>query len=348
MNFNKYSFWGIQDLCRTHYREILERKKLSSVLDNRQVRFIDPLGNYCYANFGDFYNGSFDTMILISREKKYTLFHEPDVLSNTLWSTIPVIYAGVETGIRDANKNKIFTGDIVSYKGYTSVVRFFGSNTIAGLAGDNCEVLFEGGGPIEKVGTVFSDISRGYFQRYDYERLQWPLDCFVPHGLSRNELTERAQKSLDKPCFIEPAPITKRWIRPVYDNLSEYLCDDDILVYFIGEEYEDEEYGQCNDVIADDYPEEFKGETLAIHLPKDEWSLQSWKETIHDFFLTAHHNPDKRYVFCDFRRSQGIPKRQEHDFAMTFYDWYEFNIPNVALPLWIYICHGGHDCVGRD
>ena len=55
-NFNKYSFRGIQDLCREHHREIrmsLDRDSLKTVLDNRRVRFINPLGKFDYAYFGD-------------------------------------------------------------------------------------------------------------------------------------------------------------------------------------------------------------------------------------------------------------------------------------------------------
>jgi hypothetical protein len=42
-NFNKYSYRGIQDLCRIHYRDIMDRKDVKDVLDDRLVRFITPL-----------------------------------------------------------------------------------------------------------------------------------------------------------------------------------------------------------------------------------------------------------------------------------------------------------------
>jgi len=347
-HFNKFSFWGIQDLCRIHYREILQRKNLKSVIDGRKVRFIDPLGEFCYADFGDFYNGSMGTMMLVTREKKYAQFHEPDELSNTLWSTIPVFYAGVETKFRDENNNMIFTGDVVTYKGWTSMVRFFGDYTRPGLAGDNCEILFEDLEPIHKIGTVFSDIPISLPRGYDYNFFQWPLERFVPQGISIDEMIARAQKSYKKPHFADELPKLKRWKRNVYENIAETLTQDDILVYFIGDEVEDEEYGVYNEILADYIPESFKGKELTLHLPEDKWQLKSWKKLINDFLLTAHFNPDKRYVFCDFRKQLGITKRIEHAFAMTFYDWYEYNIPNVALPLWIFICHMGHDCIGRD
>ena len=56
-NFSKYSFRGIQDLCREHHRQIVaspDKNNLKSVLDGRRVRFIDPLGEFEYAYFGEF------------------------------------------------------------------------------------------------------------------------------------------------------------------------------------------------------------------------------------------------------------------------------------------------------
>ena len=45
MEFNKFSYRGIQDLCRIHHRDIYlsqDREKLKTVLENRRVRFINP------------------------------------------------------------------------------------------------------------------------------------------------------------------------------------------------------------------------------------------------------------------------------------------------------------------
>ena len=65
-NFSKYSFRGLQDLCREHRRKImmsLDRESLKAILDNRRVRFVNPLGKFDYAYFGEFtFDG--DVMIL--------------------------------------------------------------------------------------------------------------------------------------------------------------------------------------------------------------------------------------------------------------------------------------------
>ena len=106
LNFSKYSFRGIQDLCRKYHRQIVaspDKNNLKSVLDGRRVRFINPLGEFDYAYFGEF----------------------------------------------------TFDGDVVSYKGYTSFVRYFSDSLVPSLAGDNCDVQFERNGDMHKEGTVF-------------------------------------------------------------------------------------------------------------------------------------------------------------------------------------------------
>ena len=142
-NFSKYSFRGIPDLCRKYHRQIVaspDKNNLKSVLDGRRVRFINPLGEFDYAYFSEFtFDG--DVMILLTKDHKYTKFHKPLHLS-TLWSMVPVIFAGVDTRFKDDLNQEIFTGDVVSYKGYTSFVRYFGDSTIPGLAGDNCDIQF--------------------------------------------------------------------------------------------------------------------------------------------------------------------------------------------------------------
>ena len=164
-NFSKYSFRGIQDLCRKYHRQIVaspDKNNLKSVLDGRRVRFINPLGEFDYAYFGEFtFDG--DVIILLTKDHKYTKFHKPLHLS-TLWSMVPVIFAGVDTRFKDDQYQEIFTGDVVSYKGYTSFVRYFSDSLVPSLAGDNCDVQFERNGDMHKEGTVFSNIKPTLFK----------------------------------------------------------------------------------------------------------------------------------------------------------------------------------------
>ena len=122
------SFHGIQDLCSIHYRDIMEHKDVKRFLLSRRVRFINPWGKFDYAYFGDFYFKG-DVMMLITKDKDYTPYHKNDQMANTLWSTVPIIFAGVDTRIIDDLGREIFTGDVVSYQGYTSVVRYFWKTT---------------------------------------------------------------------------------------------------------------------------------------------------------------------------------------------------------------------------
>ena len=188
-NFSKYSFRGLQDLCREHRRKImmsLDRESLKAILDNRRVRFVNPLGNFDYAYFGEFtFDG--DVMILWTKKMEYTRFHKP-LDTFFLWSQVPVVFAGVDTRYRDDQNQEIFTGDVVSYKGYTSFVRYFGDSSVPGLAGDNCDVQFERNGDMHKDGTVFSNIKPTLFKLFTIENLYWPKNQYVPHGISRDEV----------------------------------------------------------------------------------------------------------------------------------------------------------------
>lgn len=145
-NFSKYSFRGIQDLCRKYHRQIVaspDKNNLKSVLDGRRVRFINPLGEFDYAYFGEF----------------------------------------------------TFDGDVVSYKGYTSFVRYFSDSLVPSLAGDNCDVQFERNGDMHKEGTVFSNIKPTLFKLFTIENLYWPTNQYVPYGISRDEVIERTSKA---------------------------------------------------------------------------------------------------------------------------------------------------------
>ena len=108
-----FSFRGIQDLCQVYYRDILERKDIRRVLISRRIRFINPMGKFDYAYFGDYYfNG--DVMMFITKDEDYVAYHKPDQLSHTLWSTVPVIFAGVDTRMKDDKGREIFTGVMLS------------------------------------------------------------------------------------------------------------------------------------------------------------------------------------------------------------------------------------------
>lgn len=347
-NFSKYSFRGLQDLCREHRRKImmsLDRESLKAILDNRRVRFVNPLGNFDYAYFGEFtFDG--DVMILWTKKMEYTRFHKPlDTFS--LWSQVPVVFAGVDTRYRDDQNQEIFTGDVVSYKGYTSFVRYIGESKVPSLAGDNCDVQFERNGEMHKEGTVFSDINPTLFKEFVIEDLYWPTNQFVPYGISRNEAIERASKAKIQPHFTEDFKPQRRGRRLIYQQLSEVLRENDILCYLAKEMIEGEEHlgiMQCADNIPDDYT----GEEHSIELETADDFYNSIKTAFHEFLQYAHNNPEKTFVLCDFKEALEINKYEEQKTALQFWDWYEYKIPNVIMPFWIPNNIVGWDMIGRD
>jgi len=346
-NFNKYSFRGIQDLCQKYHRQIVaspDENNLKYVLDGRRVRFINPLGYFDYAYFGEFtFDG--DVMILWTKKMEYARFHKPlDTFS--LWSQVPVIFAGVDTGFKDDQHEDIFTGDVVTYRGDTSFVRYLSDSVVPGLAEDNCEVPFERNGDMHKEGTVFSNIKPTLFKLFTIEDLYWPKSQYVPYGISRDEVIERASKAKSKPLFTDDFK-PQRGRRIIYQQLSEVLRENDILCYLAKEMIEGEEHLgiiQCADNIPDDYT----GEEHSIELATADDFYNSIKTAFHEFLQYAHNNPEKTFVLCDFKEALEIKKHKELKTAMQFWEWYEFEIPNVIMPFWIFNNILGWDMIGRD
>lgn len=352
MGFNKFSYRGIQELCQRHNREIhmsFDRAALKAVLDNRRVRFVSPLGTYDYAYFGEFIfeNG---VMMLWTKKLEYTKFHRPFELANTMWSVVPVIYAGVDTKYKDDQYQEIFTGDVVTYNGYTSFVRYFSDSEVPGLAGDNCDVQFERNGKMHKEGTVFSELSQSMFKEYLIEKLYWPTDQYVPHGISRDEVVERASQAYDKPVFADGYKPSKKGRQLVYQDLSEVLQDGVVLCYFVGEPCEDENGEEIKDVYADNIPEDFSGEEcdIALEMSICENLIECIKTSFDVFLTNAHNEPNKTFVLCDFRNTLSVSKNMERKVALQFWNWYEYKIPNVILPFWILNYIAGYDMIGRD
>ena len=347
-NFSKYSFRGIQDLCRKYHRQIVaspDKNNLKSVLDGRRVRFINPLGEFDYAYFGEFtFDG--DVIILLTKDHKYTKFHKPLHLS-TLWSMVPVIFAGVDTRFKDDQYQEIFTGDVVSYKGYTSFVRYFSDSLVPSLAGDNCDVQFERNGDMHKEGTVFSNIKPTLFKLFTIENLYWPTNQYVPYGISRDEVIERASKAKSKPLFTDDFKPQRRGRQLIYQQLSEVLRENDILCYLAKEMIEGEEHLGIIQW-ADNIPDDYTGEEHSIELATADDFYNSIKTAFHEFLQYAHNNPEKTFVLCDFKEALEITKYEEQKTALQFWEWYEFKIPNVIMPFWILNNIVGWDMIGRD
>ena len=345
-----FSFRGIQDLCRMHFSEIKERKELKKVLESRRVRFINPAGEFDYTYFGDFYFVG-DVMMLITKESDYTMYHQPDQISNTLWSTVPVIFAGVDTRCKDDVGREIFTGDVVTYQGYTSVVRYFGDSAVPGLAGDNCEIPFKANGTMHKEGTVFTDISQTMFHEFNPHFVYWAKSGFSFGGMSFEEVKEKAALSMKAPTFVEGTPKQRRHPRKVYhESIDEALRNDRVVAYFRDWEACEDENGEPTYCIyADNLPEDYDGKTYEIKMPCDSDFYTDLQQAIQDFLLYAHRRPETVFVLCDFIGVLHIPEHMLEKVALMFHDWFTYNIPNVILPSWVVLWEiGSYEQIGKD
>ncbi|MBQ6561910.1 MAG: hypothetical protein IJL84_06145, partial [Paludibacteraceae bacterium] len=206
MEHNKFSLEGIFDLCQQYRNDIYERKDLKHVLNRRKVRFINPEGKFDYAYFGDFYFKSMERMMLVTKNRAYTRYHQCDQMGNSLWSTVPVIFAGVQTGYRDDTGREIYTGDIASVNEedgkheFTSVVRYLPFASEPSLICDNFDVMFsmcKHG--IHVVGTAYSEMNREMFDFFDSHFVFWPTSQFYMNGMSTEEVIKRAATAKNAP-----------------------------------------------------------------------------------------------------------------------------------------------------
>lgn len=334
-NRHKYSYMGLYELCREHEKEIIEHKASPKILEDRRVRFINPEGHFDYAKFGDFYFSD-RVMMLITKDIEYTAYHQPDKLRRTLWSTVPVIYAGIETFYRDDEGRDIFTGDVVTYKNYTSFVRFWNDFEIPGLAGDNCEYLFDSDRPMHVEGTVFYDIPKSLFEEFTFDPFWWPMYPDFPGVNVYDNIKKKAFAAKKKPLFHEELDTIRKMKPMVYDDIKDELSADDVLTYFTGDDYEDPQGELISDVYADNLPETADKIDYSIRLHYESDTVGMLQKVIPDFLLYAHSNPDKRFVLCDFKESLHINKYEESKIAALFSDWYEYKIHNVVVPFWIF------------
>ena len=342
------SFLGILDMCSMHYRDIMERKDIKRLLQSRRVRFINPMGKFDYAYFGDFYF-NMDRMMLITKNRDYVPYHKPDQLAHTLWSTVPVIFAGVETRMRDDEGRDIFTGDVVTYQRWTSVVRYQKDSELPGLLGDNCDIMLEKNGTMHKEGTVFVNVNPSMFKLYDHDFVRWPADAFCQGGLSFEEVRMKASEAMDAPTFIGEGLLKKKPQKFTYDELDEVLTDDATLVYLRDcEAMEDENEEPSYTIFADNLPDVQHKKEYEIPLSDKHGFVDDLRESFNNFLLYAHVRPTETFVLADFKGVFGIDSNSKFKVAQAFDEWYKFNIRNVILPRWIFFALGALHGLGKD
>ncbi|MBO6051195.1 MAG: hypothetical protein J6P65_04350 [Bacteroidales bacterium] len=331
MTPHKFSYEGIFDLERKHHEDILKRKPLKHILEGRRIRFVNAKGRFDFCYFGDFYFDTGNVMVLITNDLSYTRYHRPDQMSNTLWSTVPVIFAGVETGFKDDDGNEIFTYDYCDFGRYRLMVQYLSFDEPC-LMGDNHSVPLswakEHGG-FRKSGTTLYDLRKDMFEVFN------PWEIWRINQFNDAEEREKAHNALKEPAFIDglPAP-NKRWPR-TYSNIDDVVNDDAVLVYFRSSDKEtvQDEDGELYEQYAcyiDNYPRcEIKQEYEMVV------DHENYQQLLYELMLKAHRTPEKCFVLCDFFESIVMYDNCKKEFAQYFKPLSEYQILNVVVPRWI-------------
>lgn len=168
---------GKNQVVTEYYKQaVIEVSKMKEIVSypedikDMSVRIITPNNEFAYTRFGHFFFVG-DSMYLISQDNKYAKFHSPEVhkcgsrlevLDDSTTYTLPVLFAGIYTGVKDINDEPIFTGDIVK-----------GGHNIAGVSvmWENFQHVYDNHSQrlskiesFERITTVFYDLRRGEFE----------------------------------------------------------------------------------------------------------------------------------------------------------------------------------------
>lgn len=145
---------SIKEFCNSHLFEI-SIDGLEPESESVKVRFIDIDDKFGYTVLGRFFFID-DFMFIMSKDKKYELDHDPnildlieelEILKFTGYFFARVIFAGVFTGFYDDKGERIFTGDVVSAKVLLNpkIPSNGGTNRARNLNNEERESFCEGG-----------------------------------------------------------------------------------------------------------------------------------------------------------------------------------------------------------
>ncbi len=335
---HNYRFEDLVHLCREHYQEIEERKELSYLLQKKKVRYIDPEGHFGYTTFGNFYFDSRDVMILVTKEFPIVRHHRPDSMRDTLWSTIPVLFAGIETGMKDSKGQDIYSCDVLSVSEPATcegIVYWYPSDKIPCVLLDNHCLFFDEIKKCEVMGNIFYDIEELDYEYY-YLGKFWDHNpvCYGP--VDARVWEEGIEKIKKAPTFLnwKPQP-PERYSMMYLHNITEVgLRKDDVLVAFCEDrEYDPNDENTFPTVYLDfnSIPEEYDNhwEFIPINVFHPDW--EKVENRVNEILLEAHKWPDRRYFLCDIKES--IPNKQKRDeIGRIFHKATEFQIRNFIMP----------------
>ena len=340
---NNFNYEDICRLCREHYQEIVERKNLSYILQNRKVRYIDPEGRFDYTTFGNFYVTSRNVMMLVMREPFIARYHRPDSMRDSLWSAVPVLFAGVETGGRDSRGREIYTGDVlqVSEPAHcTGTVVYFSDATIACVRLDNHCLFLNEVKRSEIIGNVFFDIDEMSYEYYNSQAF-FGINPFFQGPVSEEIRDVLIRKIMEAPSFRNGKPQPKERYSMIYHgSISKigYKKGDYLVVFCEDRDYDpndEDTYPTLfvdSDVIPEDCPLVCKEIPIDLYYP--DW--EKVQKRVDEIMLEAHNNPSTKYILCDLR-SQVLDKEQYYRIAELFRKAGEYHIGNFIMPITIAI-----------
>lgn len=335
----RLNYESLVELCKEYKEDIKARKKLTGVLGNRKVRYVDQEGRFGYTQFGDFYFTSMGVMMLITTDKDLTWYHMPDEMCGTLYSTVPVFFAGFETGFKDNTGRDIYTGDVVRLTRnsgeYTLMVNQVDWCKYPSLRADNHEIEFQEGDAFHIVGNVFYDILAEYLDIYDLWYYVGHNSIFIyPH--SQEQLDAELEKMAKAPFFkerpkkVERHPLCHDETMPCYEPRP-----DDTLIVFcsdINDCIDPEDESEFPEAYIDYVPKGVESpDSLCIPINLGEPDFQELKKDVDEILLRAHYNIEKNFIVLDYAKRID-DKQLTKAIDELFRPVDEYNLKNVILP----------------
>lgn len=348
---NRLNFMAIVDACKEFLPEIKARYRLESgkslrdinfkdVLENHRVRFFNQEGKFDYAYFGDFFFRSMGVMMLITKENEYTHYHTPDCLSDTLWSTVPVFYAGIETGIKDDTGKMIHTGDILTCwrksnpdMPYCGIVRYMPFSHIPSIQLDMHDLFLNDCEKFHIEGSVFTEFNKGQLEIYDIGDYTKYAGAFM-YG-AYHSFTEEDWGILRKaPEFTDGGPDRPAKNVMIYNETKNeaILKPGDEIICFCSARLEEDENCEPIAEVYSDYTGDISGHHChSISIDLENLNIEALHKDIAELLLLVHNHPETRYVVLDMKKAIDNKKLywEIHD---CFTPVREFMLRNMVLP----------------
>lgn len=119
LSVTSFTFWNRRNSLHNKLISEAEQKPY-----NPKIRFIGPLDDFDYAKFGSYFFHKGESYVKTDKENYGAYNVNKQFIDTIFWrynalteSIIKVIYAGHDTGFRDDEGIRIFTGDIIKMKG---------------------------------------------------------------------------------------------------------------------------------------------------------------------------------------------------------------------------------------